>query len=512
MFFQGFSHTQIRYNDSSKVWVMTHALKPGLRAESKASKVSYVLGKHEWTVTGEVYECHGGQPYTTFLKLSGCSMGDFTCDSGQCVRIEQRCDQLPNCRDESDERGCQLLLVKDGYNKNVPPITSVSDTNMTLVAAPVHISISLLKIVSMEEVQHKIDFQFGIILKWKENRVNYNNLKTETSLNALTEDNIRKLWLPYVVYANTDMKEAVQLQDGVVDTTVVVSKEGNFIYSGGSVIDEMQSFEGKDNTLAMYQTYTKSFQCLYKLQKYPFDTQVRNQSGVEMLINSFYILQVCSIEMTTRMLDLQTVELLAGQMWMNETKDLTLFVIKNWTLSTIENEGVKMTIVLKRKIMNEMMTTYLPSVLLMLITYATTFFKPYFFEAALSVNLTTMLVMTTIFMTVMQMLPATAYVKMIDIFLIFGQLYPFSEVVLLTLMEYKREGDGSGMDNGEDEEKETESRKAPEDKLYWYKFTGEISFIIKIHLTLSFYRTENSSQLSSCFLRWIYCNGLCLLH
>ena len=44
----------------------------------------------------------------------------------------------------------------------------------------------------------------------------------------------------------------------------------------------------------------------------------------------------------------------------------------------------------------------------------------------------------------MQMLPATAYVKMVDIWLIFGQLVPFAEVVLLTAMEYIREGDGSG--------------------------------------------------------------------
>ena len=145
------------------------------------------------------------------------------------------------------------------------------------------------------------------------------------------------------------------------------------------------------------------------------------------------------------MLDLDTVKLVAKNLFMNESKDLTLFMIKNWNLSTTDDGGVKMTIVLKRKIMNEMMTTYLPSVLLMLITYSTTFFKPYFFEAALSVNLTTMLVMTTIFMTVMQMLPATAYIKMIDVFLIFGQLYPFAEVVLLTTMEYKREGDGIGM-------------------------------------------------------------------
>ena len=205
--------------------------------------------------------------------------------------------------------------------------------------------------------------------------------------------------------------------------------------------------------------------------------------------------------MVTGLLDLKTVQLLASHIWMIEKKDMTLFVIQKWNLTTIENVGVRMTIVLKRKIMNEMMTTYLPSVLLILITYATTFFKPYFFEAALSVNLTTMLVMTTIFMTVMQMLPATAYVKMIDIFLIFGQLYPFAEVVLLTIMEYNREGDGSGeemitvgteKDTPEtsnkkevDTEKDTpktsnmkevdtleRDSKTPKDKLYWYKVTG----------------------------------------
>ena len=189
--------------------------------------------------------------------------------------------------------------------------------------------------------------------------------------------------------------------------------------------------------------------------------------------------------MTNQKLDLDTVSLMAKQLWMEESKDLTLFVIKNWTLTTTESGGVRMTIVLKRKIMNEMMTTYLPSVLLMLITYATTFFKPYFFEAALSVNLTTMLVMTTIFMTVMQMLPATAYDKMIDIFLIFGQLYPFAEVVLLTIMEYKRDGDGSGgeevaPDSGDEiPDIPAKVKKNLEDRLYWYRITGDIYFLYK---------------------------------
>ena len=54
-------------------------------------------------------------------------------------------------------------------------------------------------------------------------------------------------------------------------------------------------------------------------------------------------------------------------------------------------------------------------------------------------NLTTMLVMTTIFISKMEGLPPTSATKMIDYWLILCQLVPFAEVVLLTAMEYQRE-------------------------------------------------------------------------
>ena len=272
IFIQGDSSTQIRYNDSSEQWVLTDA-RTDLRAETSASKMSYALGKHEWTVTNDVYSCSNGQPYTTILKLSGCDpVGEFTCNDGQCVNMEERCNQITNCRDKSDEVDCRLLVLKSTYNKKVPPINPTGGNNFN--KTEVAISISLLKIVSMEEVKHKIDLQFEITLEWKENRAIYHNLKKETSLNAMTDIDIKSLWLPYVIYANTDMKEAVQLDN--VHTTVVVSREGNFTTSrADETVDETNVFKGEENRLSMYQSYTKSFQCLYSLQHYPFDTQVR---------------------------------------------------------------------------------------------------------------------------------------------------------------------------------------------------------------------------------------------
>ena len=273
LFLLGRLHTQIRYNTSNNQWRATDPTNPAT-ALSTASHLSYLLGKHSWNVTGD--GCNNGQQYTTLLKLSGCNPeGEFTCNDGQCVEMEQRCDQIPDCRDESDEKGCQLLVLKESFNKNIPPISPVSETDRTVVPVPVHISISLLKIVRMEEVQHKIDLQFEITLEWKENRATYLNLKKKTSLNALTDEEISTLWLPYVIYSNTDMKEAVQLEDGL-KTTIVVTREGNFTRSSNEEVDETEYFKGKDNKLVMSQTYTKSFQCPYHLQQYPFETQVDN--------------------------------------------------------------------------------------------------------------------------------------------------------------------------------------------------------------------------------------------
>ena len=107
-----------------------------------------------------------------------------------------------------------------------------------------------------------------------------------------------------------------------------------------------------------------------------------------------------------------------------------------------------MVIILKRRIINQILTTYLPTFLILTMVYATNFFKPFFFESVISVNLTALLVLTTIFISVSGSLPPTAYVKMVDIWLIFAQLIPFCEVILHTFMDMMRT-DGSEDDDDE---------------------------------------------------------------
>ena len=72
-------------------------------------------------------------------------------------------------------------------------------------------------------------------------------------------------------------------------------------------------------------------------------------------------------------------------------KDLVMFTITDLKLVNSKDQ-VHMVISLKRKIQTEMLTTYLPTLLLLAISYATIYFKPVYFEASLTVNLTIMLV------------------------------------------------------------------------------------------------------------------------
>ena len=148
------------------------------------------------------------------------------------------------------------------------------------------------------------------------------------------------------------------------------------------------------------------------------------------------------------------------QMWQLTYMSQSLYLklwFTFWKSTLVENisRGLKMEIVFKRRLTNELLTTYLPSLLLLGITYATTYFKPFYFEAALTVNLTVLLVITTLFIrfvasfnnwdksswSVMEKLPSTSYVRLVDIWLICGQLIPFIEVILLTLMELYNEED-----------------------------------------------------------------------
>ena len=86
-----------------------------------------------------------------------------------------------------------------------------------------------MSLMNIDENENTIDLQFEIILDWKDYRISYSNLKNESFLNALTLENIESIWLPLVVYENTNQKETTRLGwTAEWSTSVTVSREGSF--------------------------------------------------------------------------------------------------------------------------------------------------------------------------------------------------------------------------------------------------------------------------------------------
>ena len=138
------------------------------------------------------------------------------------------------------------------------------------------------------------------------------------------------------------------------------------------------------------------------------------------------------MELVVRKLETKIMEIVPNALRMESQTVLTQYIIKNWTLDYVDksdpSRGINMMLVFRRRIVNAILTIYLPTILVLCIVYATNFFKEFFFEAIVSVNLTSLLVLTTLFISVSGSLPQTAYIKMVDVWLIFAQAVPWVEV------------------------------------------------------------------------------------
>ena len=148
------------------------------------------------------------------------------------------------------------------------------------------------------------------------------------------------------------------------------------------------------------------------MEMYPFDTQV------------------CNIDPRVKSKDQEFIDLVVGQIDLERKVELMQYMIINYEIKSIESSSVSVSISLGRKILSQMLTIYLPSILIIVVVYSTNFLKEFFFEATISANLTAMLVLTTIFLGVSSDLPTTSYIKYVEIWLLICLFVPFIYVLL----------------------------------------------------------------------------------
>ena len=175
----------------------------------------YPLGTHKWIFTDGRCTENNGEKYRR-MKLHSCDKQEFSCEDGQCIDAAFRCDLEYNCADLSDEENCTMFTTP-GYELNTPPpIISKGDGSQNLIL--VDVSIAIIAIIEINEMDSKINIKFILSTTWNDARIYFKSLQDDDKKNIIS--NYKTIWHPHVEISNavSDFKEG--------DVVVIAKKHG----------------------------------------------------------------------------------------------------------------------------------------------------------------------------------------------------------------------------------------------------------------------------------------------
>jgi len=268
-FFQGKrKNTNLEFNITENLWQL-YDKKNKLTLTSAASKQSYMLGLQQVSFSQAKDEACYKDTLTQKIKFTACKEGFFTCSDGHCIAMRKRCDQTAHCLDKSDEQNCRIIIMEN-YNRNIAPYI-VDPSNDTITPVDINISTKIIDILKINEVEQSFQVKFKLVMSWYDYRLTYHNLKVDRIANSPNFEEVKELWIPNIIFDNTENNDVMTL-DNIAKVTI--SREGNPEPSDLSVVDEIDIFKGSENRITFDKGFTKTLQCEYQLQLYPFDTQV----------------------------------------------------------------------------------------------------------------------------------------------------------------------------------------------------------------------------------------------
>ena len=225
-------------------------------------------------------------------------------------------------------------------------------------------------IQEIKEIEQILQLKFNLRMTWVDARLDFYNIKLKETMNVISRDELNKIWLPQIIFDNTEEGQ-ITINDDKVSATI--NRTGQGTGSDTSISEDIDIYRGSENSITLSRLYNIDFFCDYDMRWYPFDAQT--------------CLMIMKLGGGTNKL----VSLSPGLLKYLGPEELTQYYVKKYSLeeTRVENEkGLSISITFGRRLLGTILTVYLPTVLLNVIGHATNFFKPFFFEAVVTVNLT----------------------------------------------------------------------------------------------------------------------------
>ena len=202
----------------------------------------------------------------------------------------------------------------------------------------------------------------------------FKHLKLESGgeMNALLPEEADAIWFPYALFYNIKSREYIETTD-VPDLLEVIPNNA----STKLAVNNMHIFNGSENALRFKREKSVEWNCEYAYHWYPFDTQA------------------CQMQIVSKFsrTDLHPANLLYNK---NISLDrYTLSSIRMCKSAINEKNSITVEVTLGRPIINNLLTVFVPTMLLVIISFTARLFAEEYIDMVIQVNVTVMLALAT---------------------------------------------------------------------------------------------------------------------
>ena len=156
-----------------------------------------------------------------------------------------------------------MIEIDPSYNKFLSPLSQEK--------LPVMISLRLHSISRLDPILSSYRAEFTVILSWRDSRLVYNNLRTESSMNYIRPEETQQIWFPDFYFDNTREKVKSSI-DGKSALSVV--RNGPGVLTSLQDTENKLIFSGEENFIQYERFFSEEFHCDFYLHWYPFDQQL----------------------------------------------------------------------------------------------------------------------------------------------------------------------------------------------------------------------------------------------
>ena len=253
-------------------------------------------------------------------------------------------------------------------------------------------------IENIKELDYSFTCRLIVIIKWKDGRLHFNNLID--GYTTIEKEEFEKIWKPSLILKNSlEYATTTNNRDAVMQ--ILKQNEGALISE--KELHEGIKYDGKTNDIILTAVFDTDFGCSYQLHDYPFDSQI------------------CTIDVSSPSNIFNDIILIPGTItYSGLSNTLPQFELKIGKIaSNVNGTLIQGSIQLKRIPFYHILCTYLPTCFILSLAITTLYFDESHFATTIKNALTVMLVLFTLFQSLSGNMPPTAYVKFLDIWLIF---------------------------------------------------------------------------------------------